>query len=104
MAVATVGSTSFSLLIEAVLSPASLHALAAHGITSLLVQHGTVPPRLGPWLRPLKLSSQYTFIDAPSLTVTLQPFVAEIDELLGRARIAITHAGLLLYIFTASFV
>lgn len=37
----TIGATaSFSALIQAVLDPAFLHALAAHGYTDMLVQYG----------------------------------------------------------------
>ena len=85
---ATVGSTQFTSLVEAVLSPASLSALASQGFTRLVVQYGhsTLP---GHWANP----STSPETGNAGVTVELFKFKDGIEDCVREADLVVGHAG-----------
>lgn len=83
-AVLTVGSTQFFPLVLSALSPPSLCALRAHGLTHLLAQIGTSP------LPPsFTLGTQ----EREGLHIEIVRFLPDIEERVGSAEIVVSHAG-----------
>lgn len=83
-ALLTVGSTAFTPLVTAFLSPPTLSALAAQGITSILAQVGnsTLPPS---WIEGTRLEA--------GIEVTVVRFMGDLEEKVRGARIVVSHAG-----------
>lgn len=75
----TVGSTSFTPLVTALLSPAALSALAALNPTSVTLQSGTseVPSPLPPFPVPLEVHR----------------FLPDLERRVAQADLVISHAG-----------
>lgn len=97
LAVVTVGTTTFSELLHAVLDPDCLALLPSFGVRRVLVQYGSLkllprPPgskadedEEAAWRRYGRA--------ALGLDVRLTRYLDELDELLGDCNLAITHAG-----------
>lgn len=82
--VLTVGSTEFTPLVHAFLSPASLLGLSSVGYSSGLVQvgHSTLPTgwQLGTTAR-------------HGLMLNVVKFVDDLESIVGQARLVVSHAG-----------
>lgn len=88
-ALLTVGSTSFTALIAAVLAPPTLEALCAAGFDELLLQYGqsALPPG---WTETGKQSTNPT---PKGLKVTPFAFRDGIEDLYSGVDLVISHAG-----------
>ncbi|KAI5481914.1 glycosyltransferase family 1 protein [Pseudohyphozyma bogoriensis] len=80
----TVGSTEFTPLVSAFLTPAALSALAANGSSSVLVQAGasTLPP-------PYRVGTH----THDSLTLEICKFLPDLEDRVGEATLVVSHAG-----------
>lgn len=88
----TVGSTSFTPLVHAVLAPDSLAALQSLAFTSLIIQYGnSVLP---------VIASQTTGKDA-GIKIELVQWVDGLERVIADAQLVVSHAGSLFSLPTA---
>ncbi|KAK4051398.1 N-acetylglucosaminyldiphosphodolichol N-acetylglucosaminyltransferase catalytic subunit alg13 [Microbotryomycetes sp. JL201] len=90
-AVLTVGSTEFSPLVHALLSPDCLRLLHTLDVTSLLAQVGNSDLPAGFTIN--KETRRALDVDGATLHVTVVDFTDDIEQHIAQAQLVISHAG-----------